>query len=107
MAVADDGPELELEPHPMAGTVELCGVAAAAVVDDDDEDEEVCGVDEGPPSRESPPPDLSIVLLLNKLAELHKRTQALVWKISQLNFLILSPMAAVCSPHSITFFLLN
>lgn len=59
MAVAADGPELELEPHPMAGTVEVCGVAA--VVDDV---EEVCGVDEGPPSRESPPPDLSIVLLL-------------------------------------------
>lgn len=66
MAVADDGPELVLEPHPMAGTVEVCGVAAAAAVvddDDDDDDEEACGVDEGPPSRESPPPDLSIVLL--------------------------------------------
>lgn len=65
MAVADDGPELVLEPHPMAGTVEVCGVAAAAAVvdDDDDDEEEACGVDEGPPSRESPPPDLSIVLL--------------------------------------------
>lgn len=62
MAVADDGPELELEPHPMAGTAEVCGVAAAVV---DDDEEEVCGVDdEGPPSRESPPPDLSIVLPL-------------------------------------------
>lgn len=62
MAVADDdeGPELELEePHPMAGTVEVCGVAAAV----DDVDGDACGgVEEGPPSRESPPPDLSIVL---------------------------------------------
>lgn len=70
MVLADDGPELVLEPHPMAGTVEVCGVAAAAVDDDDDD---ACGVDEGPPSRESPPPDLSIVLLF-LLAEL--RTEA-------------------------------
>lgn len=64
MAVADDdeGPELELEePHPMAGTVEVCGGAAAAV------DGDACGgVEEGPPSRESPPPDLSIVLLFSR-----------------------------------------
>lgn len=63
MALADaddDGPELaELEPHPMAGTAEVCGAAAAVDGDDDG-----CGVAEGPPSRESPPPDLSIVLLL-------------------------------------------
>lgn len=60
---ADDGPALELEPHPMAGTAEVCGVAAVAVAVDDDDG---CGVDEGPPSRESPPPDLSIVLLFSR-----------------------------------------
>lgn len=45
MVLADDGPELVLEPHPMAGTVEVCGVAAAAVDDDDDDDAVVILVD--------------------------------------------------------------
>lgn len=56
-AVLLDVPELELdlEPHPMAGTVAVCCGAGDEADDEDD--------DEGPPSRESPPPDLSIVLL--------------------------------------------